>query len=240
MAVRAVRPGTGASDRRLRRLRRAELPHDTATLARWLIGKTLVRDSDEGRSSGRIVETEAYVVGDASGHAYVGETDRNRSLFLRRGHAYVYFIYGMHYCVNVSGGAAGRGRRRPLARARTDRRYRHHAKAAQDVIASTISRAARAGWREAMAIDRGAATESIFARGARCGSPTACASRERSQVGADRHQQGDRAAPALLRDRATRTSAGRRRCGSRTTLPRRRRRANRPSASCDPRSRSSP
>jgi DNA-3-methyladenine glycosylase len=93
----------------LRRLRRAELPFDTAALARWLIGKTLVRDSDEGRTSGRIVETEAYVVGDASGHAYVGETNRNRSLFLRRGHAYVYFIYGMHFCVNVSGERPGIG-----------------------------------------------------------------------------------------------------------------------------------
>jgi len=94
---------------RLRRLRRAELPVDTATLARYLIGKTLVRDAPEGRTSGRIVETEAYVPGDASGHAFVGETNRNRSLFLRRGHAYVYFIYGMHFSVNVSGERAGIG-----------------------------------------------------------------------------------------------------------------------------------
>jgi DNA-3-methyladenine glycosylase len=93
----------------LRRLRLSELPYDTATLARFLIGKTLVRDAPEGRTSGRIVECEAYVPGDASGHAYVGETDRNRSLFLRRGHAYVYFIYGMHYCVNVSAETASVG-----------------------------------------------------------------------------------------------------------------------------------
>jgi len=93
----------------LRRLKRAELPVDTKTLARYLIGKTLVRDAAEGRTSGRIVETEAYVPGDASGHAYVGETARNRSLFLRRGHAYVYFIYGMHFCVNVSGERPGVG-----------------------------------------------------------------------------------------------------------------------------------
>jgi len=94
---------------KLRTLRRSELPVDTAALARYLIGKTLVRDAPEGRTSGRIVETEAYVHGDAAGHAYAGETARNRSLFLRRGHAYVYFIYGMHYCVNVSGDAPGVG-----------------------------------------------------------------------------------------------------------------------------------
>jgi DNA-3-methyladenine glycosylase len=93
----------------LRRLRLSELPHDTAALARFLIGKTLVRDAPEGRTSGRIVECEAYVPGDAAGHAYVGETDRNRSLFRRRGHAYVYFIYGMHYCVNVSAETPGVG-----------------------------------------------------------------------------------------------------------------------------------
>ena len=90
-------------------MRRAELPADTVSLARFLIGKTLVRDTPEGRTSGRIVETEAYVPGDASGHAYVGETDRNRSLFMRRGHAYVYFIYGMHFCVNVSSEREGIG-----------------------------------------------------------------------------------------------------------------------------------
>src|SRR6188472_4434498 len=93
----------------MRRLKRAELPVDTTALARFLIGKTLVRDMPDGRTSGRIVEVEAYVPGDASGHAYVGETRRNRSLFLRRGHAYVYFIYGMHFCVNVSAERPGIG-----------------------------------------------------------------------------------------------------------------------------------
>jgi DNA-3-methyladenine glycosylase len=94
---------------RIRRLRRAELPTDCATLSRWLIGKTLVHDGPEGTTSGRIVETEAYVVGDAAGHAFIGQTARNRSLFLRRGHAYVYFIYGMHCCVNVSAETPGVG-----------------------------------------------------------------------------------------------------------------------------------
>ena len=59
--------------------------------------------------TGRIVETEAYVLGDAAGHGFKGETQRNRSLFLERGHAYVYFIYGMHYALNVSSGEKGEG-----------------------------------------------------------------------------------------------------------------------------------
>ena len=94
---------------RIRRLRRDELPVDTRTLARFLIGKTLVHDHPRGRLSGRIVETEAYVVGDAAAHAFRGETLRNRSLFLERGHAYVYFIYGCWYALNVSGEVPGVG-----------------------------------------------------------------------------------------------------------------------------------
>ncbi len=102
-------------ERRIRRLRRAELPVDTVELARYLIGKVLVHDlsggpdGPKGRLSGRIVETEAYVVGDAAGHAFRGLTPRNRSLFLERGHAYVYFIYGSSYCLNVSSELPGIG-----------------------------------------------------------------------------------------------------------------------------------
>jgi len=95
--------------RGVRRLTRAELPVGTAKLARYLIGKILVRDDPRGRTSGRIVETEAYVPGDAAGHAYIGRTPRNRSLFLERGHAYVYFIYGCWFALNVSGEAHGVG-----------------------------------------------------------------------------------------------------------------------------------
>jgi DNA-3-methyladenine glycosylase len=93
----------------LRRLRRDELPRDTAKLARFLIGKILVHDHPQGRLSGRIVETEAYVVGDAAAHAFRGETPRNRSLFLERGHAYVYFIYGCWHALNVSAETKGTG-----------------------------------------------------------------------------------------------------------------------------------
>jgi len=94
---------------RIRRLRRSELPIDTVELARFLIGKTLVHDLPHVRLSGRIVETEAYLVGDAACHAFRGVTPRNRALFLERGHAYVYFIYGNHFMLNVSGQRKGIG-----------------------------------------------------------------------------------------------------------------------------------
>src|SRR3984885_14651097 len=95
--------------REIRRLRRNELPTDTVQLARYLIGKTLVHDLPQGRISGRIVETEAYLPGDAACHAFRGMTPRNRTLFRERGHAYVYVSYGMHRMLNVSGGEAGIG-----------------------------------------------------------------------------------------------------------------------------------
>ena len=90
-------------------LGRSELPVDAEALARYLIGKTVARALPEGLVSGRIVETEAYVVGDAAGHGFRGMTRRNRSLFLERGHAYVYLAYGVAYMLNVSGGAEGLG-----------------------------------------------------------------------------------------------------------------------------------
>jgi len=90
-------------------LSRARLPADTAALARYLIGKIVVRKLPEGIVSGRIVETEAYIVGDAAGHAYRGMTQRNRSLFLERGHAYIYLAYGISYMLNVSSEKSGIG-----------------------------------------------------------------------------------------------------------------------------------
>ena len=93
----------------VRRLSRASLPRDTAELARYLIGKTLVRKVGRNTMSGRIVETEAYPPGDASGHAFRGRTPRNQSLFLHRGLAYVYFIYGTSYMLNLTSEAPGIG-----------------------------------------------------------------------------------------------------------------------------------
>ena len=88
---------------------RSALPIDTVELARYLIGKVVVRETPAAALSGRIVETEAYPVGDAAGHAYRGETARNHVLFGARGHAYVYLAYGVSYMLNVSSEAEGVG-----------------------------------------------------------------------------------------------------------------------------------
>ncbi len=93
----------------IRRLRRLDLPTDTLELAEYLIGKTLVHDLPRVRLSARIVETEAYPVGDAAGHAFGGLTPSRRSLFLPHGHAYVYFTYGSCFMMNVSSEVQGTG-----------------------------------------------------------------------------------------------------------------------------------
>jgi DNA-3-methyladenine glycosylase len=78
-------------------------------MARFLIGKLVVRTLVEGVAGGRIVETEAYDVGDPAGHAWRGMTSRNRTLFLERGHAYVYLAYGTSFMLNVSSETPGVG-----------------------------------------------------------------------------------------------------------------------------------
>jgi DNA-3-methyladenine glycosylase len=76
---------------------------DPRKVARDLLGKVLVRRVGRKKLAGRIVETEAYLgVGDAAAHSAVGKTLRNSVLFGPPGFAYVYFIYGNHYCLNVS------------------------------------------------------------------------------------------------------------------------------------------
>jgi DNA-3-methyladenine glycosylase len=88
---------------------REALPSNTVALARFLIGKAVIRELPEGQVSGRIVETEAYLVGDAASHAYRGMTPRNGSMFLDKGFAYVYLAYGTSFMLNVSSVAVGVG-----------------------------------------------------------------------------------------------------------------------------------
>jgi DNA-3-methyladenine glycosylase len=76
---------------------------DPRKVARDLLGKVLVRKVGRKKLAGRIVETEAYLgAGDAAAHSAAGKTLRNSVLFGPPGFAYVYFIYGNHYCLNVS------------------------------------------------------------------------------------------------------------------------------------------
>ncbi len=85
------------------------MPTATVDLARALLGKVLVREFDGALLLGRIVETEAYLPHEPACHAFRGMTQRNRSLFLERGHAYVYLCYGTSYMLNVSSEAGGIG-----------------------------------------------------------------------------------------------------------------------------------
>jgi DNA-3-methyladenine glycosylase len=75
---------------------------DTVDVAQDLLGKVLVRRIGQKIISGMIIETEAYrYKDDEASHSFVGITERNKAMFGQVGRAYVYFTYGMHYCVNV-------------------------------------------------------------------------------------------------------------------------------------------
>ncbi|MGH9670521.1 MAG: DNA-3-methyladenine glycosylase [Terriglobales bacterium] len=87
----------------VRPLPRRFFARDPRRGARELLGKLLIRRKGKKRLAGRIVEVEAYLgEGDPAAHAAAGLTARNRVLFGPPGHAYVYFIYGNHFCLNVS------------------------------------------------------------------------------------------------------------------------------------------
>ncbi len=91
------------------RLPPACLPVETEALAKALLGCVLVRESSDGVTAGRIVETEAYLPGDPACHAYRGKSPRNATLFGPPHRAYVYQIYGTSYCFNLSSEPAGEG-----------------------------------------------------------------------------------------------------------------------------------
>jgi len=86
----------------MRIITRSFYDRDTVDVAQDLIGKLLVRKIGKKIISGMIIETEAYrYKDDAASHSFVGMTERNKAMFGEVGKAYVYFTYGMHYCVNV-------------------------------------------------------------------------------------------------------------------------------------------
>ena len=87
----------------IRPLPRAFFARAPRLVARQLLGKILVREAADLKLTARIVEVEAYLgEKDPAAHASAGPTARNAVLFGPPGHAYIYFIYGNHYCLNVS------------------------------------------------------------------------------------------------------------------------------------------
>jgi DNA-3-methyladenine glycosylase len=93
----------------LTRLTPEALPVETKALAEALLGCILVRESGDGLTAGRIVETEAYLPGDPACHAFSGKSRRNATLFGPPHRAYVYQIYGTSFCFNLSSEPDGKG-----------------------------------------------------------------------------------------------------------------------------------
>src|SRR3954467_9119885 len=84
-------------------LPRSFFQHPPERVAKAILGKLLVRSLDGEELAGRITEVEAYLgLDDPAAHAFAGRTERNAVLFGPPGFAYVYFIYGMYYCLNFS------------------------------------------------------------------------------------------------------------------------------------------
>ena len=96
-------PAAQTDAARARLLAREFFNRDPREVGRDLLGKIIVRTAGRKLLAGRIVEVEAYLgAGDAAAHAAAGRTARNYVLFGPAGHAYIYFIYGVHYCLNIS------------------------------------------------------------------------------------------------------------------------------------------
>src|SRR4029079_4838674 len=96
-------PNNAIKVTQLKPLSRNFFARPTVTVAHDLLGKLVVRIFDDGSyAAGMIVETEAYTgLEDPASHAYRGNTARVRAMFEEPGHAYIYFIYGMYYCLNA-------------------------------------------------------------------------------------------------------------------------------------------
>ena len=89
--------------KRTKLVRRVFFNRDPREVSLELLGKIVVRREGRRIRAGRIVEVEAYLgTDDLAAHAAAGRTERNAVLFGPPGHAYVYFIYGVHYCLNIS------------------------------------------------------------------------------------------------------------------------------------------
>lgn len=101
-------PQPDSLPRNWRTMQRRFFAEPPETVAPLLLGKLLARRTADGWLAGRIVEVEAYLgphiteTPDPAAHSFRGVTARNRVMFGPPGHAYVYFIYGMYYCVNVT------------------------------------------------------------------------------------------------------------------------------------------
>src|SRR3569833_60854 len=82
---------------------------DPITAARYLLGCLLVREYQGTTLIGKIVETEAYHQSDTASHSFKGQTARTKAMFGPAGFAYVYFTYGVLWCMNVTCGPVGEG-----------------------------------------------------------------------------------------------------------------------------------
>lgn len=82
-------------------LTKAFFKKDTLQIAKALLGCYLINRVKEGKTMGKIIETEAYLKNDPASHSFNGQTKRNKSMFGPAGKAYVYLTYGMYNCFNV-------------------------------------------------------------------------------------------------------------------------------------------
>lgn len=106
---RHVQEGERVKPRTFQALPRSFYEPSASAVAPLLPGHWLIRNTPDGPVGGVIVETEAYLADDPASHAFRGETARNRSMFGPPGHAYLYFIYGNHWCFNAVCHARGIG-----------------------------------------------------------------------------------------------------------------------------------